>query len=410
MVSDDRVRDQAQGSKADHPDDATAEEADRAVVSTTDPAVAYGQAGDRPPGVRPDETIVAETGQATDSGGYGLPASVGPPGGERPKAGGREDRDNVHRGDGKHGHPEGEGRPARRGWMGYVLTGVVALTCGAGLAWAYMYFSSSKSGNQAKGGDESKESKKDGESSKKGGSDSESTKGDDTSSDGSGATSGGVLGDQVRNLTARFDTLRQRIDAMSMPRDTNSPDLAALRVRMDEFSRSIDEMKELPHRFREMQARQDRLEAETKSRQDRPANEAGRAPPAPNPPVVASPRPEVEPAVIPTPAANPGPAGDALAEGMSLFKKGAYSQAEAVFHGLRQTSPQDARVWYFSALANGLSTGRWEGEARSFVVQGADRERAGLPATSVIDSAFADLSPAAGKEWLASYRKQLLKR
>ena len=107
---------------------------------------------------------------------------------------------------------------------------------------------------------------------------------------------------------------------------------------------------------------------------------------------------------------NPGPSSDALAEGMSLFKKGAYSQAQAVFHGLRQTRPQDARVWYFSALANGLSTGRWEGEARSFVVQGADRERAGLPATSVIDSAFADLSPAAGKEWLAAYRKQLLKR
>ena len=277
MVSDDHEGIQASGSTADPADDATAREAGHAVVSTTDPAVASGQAGGRPPGVRPDETIVAETGQATDPGGHRLPASVGPPGRERPKPEGREDKD--HRGDGKHGHPEEQGRKARPGWMGHVLTGVVALACGAGLAWSFMHFSSSKNGNQARGGDESKETKQDEESSKKGGAVSQSRKGDDASPDGAGARSDGDLSDQVRNLTARFDLLRQRMDAMSMPRDTSSPDLAALRLRMDEISRSIDEMKELPDRFREMQARQDRLEAETKSRQDRPASETGRTPP-----------------------------------------------------------------------------------------------------------------------------------
>ena len=235
--------------------------------------------------------------------------------------------------------------------------------------------------------------------------------GDDASSSiGAASTGGDNPGDQVRNLAARFDMLRQRIDAMSMPRDINSPDLDALRVRMDEFSRSIDEMKELPSRFREMQARQDRLEAEMKSRQDRPTNEAERAPPSPVPRLLTPPKPEAEPPALPTPAANPGRAVDALADGMSLFKKGDYSQAEGVFRQLRKTRSEDARVWYFSALANGLSTGRWDGEARSFVVQGAERERAGLPATSLINSALSDLSPALGKDWIAAYRNQLIKR
>ena len=177
MVSDDRSGDQASGSTTDHPDDATAREADRPVVSTTDPAIASGQAGDRPPGVRPDETIVAETGQVADSAVHIEPARVGPPGGERPKAEGREHKDDGQHEDGNHGQPGHEGRPARRGWMGHFLTGVVGLACGLGLAWAYMHFSSSKDGNQAKGGDESRQSTKDEESSKKGGSDSQSKRG-----------------------------------------------------------------------------------------------------------------------------------------------------------------------------------------------------------------------------------------
>jgi TolA-binding protein len=273
--------------------------------------------------------------------------------------------------------------------MSHILTGVLAMVCGLAGAWAFASFAP-KDQEKPTGDDPSRQAKKDSsESQAKKQDDAPSSEGDDK------------LREQIRNLSTRFEALRQRVETLSMPRDMNSPDLTAVRVRVDEFSRSVDGMKELPGRFRAMETRLDRLVDEMKGRPNRPAD------PETKTPVAVSASPEPPP---PAPPADPSPSDGDLAAGMALFKESKYPEAEAKFRELQRTRPEDARVWYFSALSVGLTTGQWDGEARTFVIQGADRERAGLPATSVIDSALAELNPKSGKDWLASYRSQLLKR
>ena len=66
----------------------------------------------------------------------------------------------------------------------------------------------------------------------------------------------------------------------------------------------------------------------------------------------------------------------------------------------------DARVDYYAALAHGFATGQRRGEVERLVARGIEHEAAGEPERSKIDEAFADLSAAQGKDWLAAYRKR----
>jgi TolA-binding protein len=91
---------------------------------------------------------------------------------------------------------------------------------------------------------------------------------------------------------------------------------------------------------------------------------------------------------------------------VDLFKKGKYAEAKETFARLQGTSPDDARVWYYSALASGLANGDWKGEGERLVALGEAREKAGTPARAKIDAAFADLTTATGKDWLAYYRNK----
>ncbi len=96
----------------------------------------------------------------------------------------------------------------------------------------------------------------------------------------------------------------------------------------------------------------------------------------------------------------------ALAQGMKLFKQSRFIEALAVFHRLEQSLSDDARVWYFAALCQGSTTALWTGEAERLVTVGIERERAGSPATEVIDAAFSDLTVPQGRDWLAEYRRR----
>jgi TolA-binding protein len=104
----------------------------------------------------------------------------------------------------------------------------------------------------------------------------------------------------------------------------------------------------------------------------------------------------------PEPAAAPAP----LEAGITLFKEKSYGRASEYFKELTKDKPEDARVWYFAALARGLSTRDWTGQTEQLVTQGVDREKAGKPARAQIDSAFADLTAETGKDWLAFYRQK----
>jgi TolA-binding protein len=104
-----------------------------------------------------------------------------------------------------------------------------------------------------------------------------------------------------------------------------------------------------------------------------------------------------------TPAAV---ASDEMGQAISLFKQGKYAEARDAFARLQGVAPDDARVWYFSAIANGLASRDWKGESEKLVAAGMAREKAGKPDKARIDAAFADLTTATGKDWLAFYRSR----
>jgi hypothetical protein len=94
----------------------------------------------------------------------------------------------------------------------------------------------------------------------------------------------------------------------------------------------------------------------------------------------------------------------AMGWGVELFERGKYADSLTFFEKLQANYPDDARVWYFSALAQGFTTRDWRGQAERLAEKGIACEQAGTPGTSRIDIAFASLTVANGKEWLAAYR------
>jgi predicted Zn-dependent protease len=99
-----------------------------------------------------------------------------------------------------------------------------------------------------------------------------------------------------------------------------------------------------------------------------------------------------------------------LGPATALFRARKFADAAAAFRALSASHPEDARVWYFAALAEGLSTQKWRGEVENLVTKGMGRERAGTPSAAEIDAAFAGLTSDTGKEWLAYYRSKATQR
>jgi hypothetical protein len=94
---------------------------------------------------------------------------------------------------------------------------------------------------------------------------------------------------------------------------------------------------------------------------------------------------------------------------IGLFQEGQYTQARQVLVRLQRARPQDARVSYYSALTNGLTTGVWDGETKMLLDKAVKRERAGTPSRAQVDAAMAGLKPEQGKSWLARQRQQVAK-
>ena len=106
-----------------------------------------------------------------------------------------------------------------------------------------------------------------------------------------------------------------------------------------------------------------------------------------------------EPVAAPRPAADLGPA-------RKLFRDRQYAAASAAFRALTSSHPDDARAWYYAALANGFATGQWRGETEDLVAKGVDRERAGTPPAAEIEASLADIPTGSGREWLSFYRQR----
>jgi hypothetical protein len=106
------------------------------------------------------------------------------------------------------------------------------------------------------------------------------------------------------------------------------------------------------------------------------------------------------------PPTDPDLDGGFLTAGARFMDQRKFADALKAFEELQKTHGDDARVWYFSALARGFSTNDWRGETERLVEKGIERERLGTPNKAKIDSSFSSLKKETGKEWLAAYRQR----
>lgn len=319
-----------------------------------------------------------------------------------------------HDRNGKHRH-EGEGRPKKRkkhheppptapNWKSLAAIGVLALVCGVVGAWGYSaVFGSAKSDEQEKS--RKKDDKKSSDKKQKGkkGSDSEksgsSEEGDDSASASqipgfTSADDAEALKKQLKHLDDRIDRLGQRIDRATRPEDQTPPVLHTLQVQMNDLAREIDELAGLPAHLHRLDRQIASLDEQLKTLRSQLATTdessgvgLGAAAGAPSPPSVA------------------GGNDPTLELAIGLFQEGQFSQSRQVLRRLQREYPKDARVWYFSALANALASGDWKGETELLVEKGVECERSGTLSKAEIDLALSVLTPSTGGEWLARHRR-----
>ncbi len=99
-----------------------------------------------------------------------------------------------------------------------------------------------------------------------------------------------------------------------------------------------------------------------------------------------------------------------LAPAAKLFRERQFASASGTLRALADSSPDDARIWYYSALANGFATGQWTGPTEQLALKGVDRERQNSHGSREIDAEFADLPKELGREWLGFYRQKAASR
>jgi tetratricopeptide (TPR) repeat protein len=197
-----------------------------------------------------------------------------------------------------------------------------------------------------------------------------------------------ALREEIGGQAGRIEALRERIERMPEPKSgpasglasPSSPDLGALRARVDAL---VNELTNLHGLITPLPKTTERLDERIRS--------LDRALGVLKDEVVILDALKVEAALRP---------------GATLFHQRKYAQALEEFQKLQANYPQDARVWYYCALANGMATNKWEGQTQLWVNEGVVRELAGTPDAARIDAEFERLLKATGKEWLDFYRKR----
>jgi TolA-binding protein len=201
------------------------------------------------------------------------------------------------------------------------------------------------------------------------------------------------LGTLGRELARLEDRLNARTNAPPAP-----PDLAPLRTRIDHLVEASQRLSPLPATFESLRQRVDAL--------DKGLN-AVRTEVAAVPKQLDASLHALKDAMVSRSAPDQvSPADIARDLGAALFREGKYPAAREVFLTLVQNYPNDARLWYFAALANGLTSGDWTGESEGMVRRGLACEQRGRPKRSDIDAQFSTLTKEQGKDWLEEWRKR----
>jgi hypothetical protein len=206
------------------------------------------------------------------------------------------------------------------------------------------------------------------------------------------------LGTLGRELARLEDRLNARTNAPPAP--PAPPDLAPLRTRIDDLVEESQRLSPLPATFESLRQRVDALDKGLNALR----TEVAAVPKQLNASLNA-----LKDAMVSRSAPVPiSPTDIARDVGAVLFRDGKYPAAREVFLTLVQYYPNDARLWYFAALANGLTSGDWAGESERMVRRGLECEQGGRPKRSDIDAQFSTLTREQGKDWLEEWRKRAL--
>ena len=223
---------------------------------------------------------------------------------------------------------------------------------------------------------------------------------------------------RVDGLADKLDQLQSRVEAI--PKPSPPPDIEPLRSKLssvDVLSKKVDalgerldflpkkidkdskEIADLTAKIEEAQKTMGSLRSELTARRDSSTNRGNET----------ASRVAMKPAEAGAMASGheDNVAMQALlTPGVELFEKKQYKEASEEFNNLARTKPEDARVWYYAALARGFATGDWKGETERLVMRGVDREKAGTPPKPEIDETFKGLTHETGKDWLSFYRRR----
>jgi TolA-binding protein len=209
---------------------------------------------------------------------------------------------------------------------------------------------------------------------------------------------------KIDEMVTRLDRLRKDVNELQKRED--NPDLVALRNRVEKIETGLaasdpkDKVEDLDKQVEGLDKSVESLREDVATLKDQVAASRGAAGSS-----------STTRRVSARPAATDGDkdkgdgqADQDLGRGATLFHEGKYDAALQAFQDLQQSRPDDARVWYYSALANGLANRKWDGDTLRWVRKGAQLEKDGKPSKDRIDAAFSDL-PKTTKEWLDYYRK-----
>lgn len=222
----------------------------------------------------------------------------------------------------------------------------------------------------------------------------------------------GPSSDDLKQLTKEIDDVSTRLDRLqerfsAVPRPEAPTDLSKLQQEIDALEKDNESYTSLPGRVSALSDRIAALEQAVAATRNEPNSTGGQAKKSsgpPRPPLTMATRRDVTAPGQP-PADNENDIRPDLAQAAQLFRTGKYTEARDLCAMLEEAHSQDARVWYYGALANGLATGRWDKETERLASKGVERERAGTPGKSEIDDALSRLTPTSGREWLLAVRR-----
>jgi hypothetical protein len=231
------------------------------------------------------------------------------------------------------------------------------------------------------------------------------------------------LRSEVAALARRLAQFQGRVDARPEPEPAHGPDLGPLQARVDELvkvsgrlSSTTDELRMLEGRVAGFDRRMGALDERGRTLGERVVTldeELGSLRRE-----VASIDERSKRADTTTGASGAaGPAaGDAeaamraVARGAALFEERQYAAARDVFLEQIKATPDDARLWYYAALATGSATRDWKGETERLVKKGMERERAGTPGRAEIDALLDEIPGAQAVQWLRAWRQRALRQ